>query len=94
MFFSKNKNDSIEFLSLEEYKTNIDELITSDRYISKKDYISFYDANKDIYDKLILMEKESVLATWCKNNKTDYNRLKELLNYYDSTEKNVDEHKI
>lgn len=92
MFFSKNKNDSIEFLSLEEYKTNIDKLITSDRYISKKDYISFYDANKDIYDKLILMEKEFVLATWCKNNKTDYNLLKELLSYYDSTKKNVDEH--
>jgi len=92
MLFFKNKNDSLEFVSLEEYKKNIDKLLSTDDYISRKEYINFFDANKEIYDKLSLMEKESVLASWCKNNKTDYNQLKSLLNYYESTDSNIEKH--
>lgn len=92
MLFVKNKNDSIEFMTLDEYRSNLDKLEASDKYISRKDYISFFDANKEIYDKLILMEKESVLATWCKNNKTDYSQLKKLIDYYENTEKSINDH--
>ena len=41
MLFFKAKNDLLEFLSLEEYKKNIDNLILSDDCISRKEYITF-----------------------------------------------------
>ena len=54
LFFNKNANESIEYKVLEEYKNNIDSLISSDNYISKKDYIHFYDANKETVEKLVI----------------------------------------
>lgn len=87
MFFVSNKNDSIEFRCLNEYKNNIEKLLSMDKYISRKDYQGFFDANKAIYDKLNLMDKESVLVSWCKNNKTNYNDLLNLMNYYQNTQK-------
>lgn len=35
------------------------------------------------------MEKEDVLFSWCKKNKTNYNELKELISFYSSTEENI-----
>ena len=92
LFFNKNENKSIEYKVLEEYKNNIDSLISSDNYISKKDYIHFYDGNKEIVEKLVMMNNESVLQTWCKNNKTDYTSLKALMNFYTNTETLINNH--
>ena len=92
LFFNKNANESIEYKVLEEYKNNIDSLISSDNYISKKDYIHFYDANKETVEKLVMMNNESVLQTWCKNNKTDYTSLKALMNFYTNTETLINNH--
>ncbi len=92
MMFFNSKNDSLEFISLKEYKRNIDNLLSKDDYISKKEYVKYFDANKEIYEKLLLMENESVLDSWCKNNKTDYKELKYLLDFYKNTQVNVDEH--
>lgn len=92
MLFIKNKNDSFEYKSLNEYKDNIENLLSQDKYISKREYISFYDSNKNIYDKLSLMDKESVLYSWCKNQKTDYNQLKQLIHFYENTNMNINSH--
>ena len=46
LFFSKNLNETIEFKVLEEYKRNIDLLLSNDNYISRKDYIHFYNIKK------------------------------------------------
>ncbi len=92
MCFFKNKVESIEFNILNNYKMNLDELLFLDKYISKKDYILLYNEVKEVYDKLTLMEKESVLISWCKNNDVDYKSLKILLDYYENTENNVKNH--
>ena len=92
LFFNKNTNESIEYKVLAEYKKNIDMLLSSDDYISRKEYIHFFDADKEICDKLIMMDNESVLSSWCKNNKTDYNQLKSLIDYYNETVNNIDKH--
>lgn len=92
MGFIKYKNDNLEYMTLNEFKININKLLISDKYISKKDYVSFCEANKSTYDKLMLMEKESVLLTWCKKNKVDYNLLKKLITYYEESENNIKEH--
>ena len=91
MFF-QNKNNVIEYKDLEKYKNDIELLLSEDKYISRKEYIQLYNANKELYDKLILMDKESVLKSWCKNNKTSYLKLKELIDYYINTESNVNSH--
>ena len=52
LFFNKNTNKSIEYKILEEYKNNIDLLLLSDNFISRKEYIHFYNADKEIYEKL------------------------------------------
>ena len=38
------------------------------------------------------MNNESVLQTWCKNNKTDYTSLKALMNFYTNTETLINNH--
>ena len=92
LFFGKKSNEAIEYKKLEEYKRNIDLLLLSDKYISRKDYIHFYNANKEIYDRLSLIDNESVLSTWCKNNKTDYSSLKDLIVFFEETHKFIDKH--
>ena len=89
MLFLKKKNDSLEYLSLDSYKKNIDKLLSRDEYTSRKEYSAIFDSNKDIAEKLSLMEKEGVLESWCNKNKTDYNKLKLLLQFYNNTEKIV-----
>lgn len=89
MLFFKKKNDSLEYLSLDTYKKNIEKILSSDDYISKKEYIECYNSNKDIAERLSFMEKEGVLESWCNKNKTDYNDLKLLLQFYNNTEKIV-----
>ena len=72
MIFFKTKNNSLEYTKLQEYKNNIEKLINKDQYISKKEYSDFVNSNKTIYDKLMMMEQESVLESWCKKQKTNY----------------------
>ncbi len=92
LFFNKNTNESIEYKVLEEYKNNIGLLLSNDDYISRKDYIHFYDANKEIYEKLLMMDNEAVLQSWCKNNRTDYPKLKELIDFYTNTKVLIENH--
>ena len=92
LFFNKNTNESIEYKVLEEYKNNIGLLLSSDDYISRKDYIHFYDANKEIYEKLLMMDNEAVLQSWCKNNRTDYPKLKDLIDFYTNTKVLIENH--
>ena len=86
------KNDVNEFKSLEKFREDIDNLLKLDKYISKKEYLYFYDENKDIYNKLTLMEKENVLSLWCKQNKTDYKKLIQLLNKYKNIDNAIKDH--
>ena len=84
MMLFKKKNNSIEYKSLEKYKNLIIELIKNDRYISKKQYINYFNELKETYEKLLLMEQESVLLSWCKKQKINYNDLKKLIRFYDN----------
>lgn len=86
MIFLEDKNESFEFISLDEYKKNIEKLIKEDKYIAKKNYLISLSDNKEIYEKLMLMDKEAVLQSWCKNQRTNYKQLKSLMNFYGNTE--------
>ena len=77
---------------LNDYKESLNKLLALDKYISKKDYISFYNKYQNDYQKLSLMEEENVLVSWCENKQIEYFKLKELLNFYHDTEENVQKH--
>ena len=85
MMLFKKKNNSIEYRNLEKYKNLIIELTKNDRYISKKQYINYFNELKETYEKLLLMEQESVLLPWCKKQKINYSDLKKLIEFYDNT---------
>ena len=92
MGFFKTKNNCNEYNELLKYKTNISNLLELDKYISRKEYFSFINDNEEIYNKLITLEKEEVLKQWCKKNKVKYQRIIELLNFYENTKQNIDLH--
>ena len=72
------KNNKNEFIVVESFCKQIDLLLNLDKYISKKDYLSFYNETLDVYKDLTLMEEKLVLKEWCKKNSIDY----KLLNKY------------
>ncbi len=86
------KNNAIEYKKLEAFTKDIDNLLMCDKYISKKDYLSFYNANKEVYDTLSTIENNKVLVSWCKNNKTDYKKLIKYLKYYKDVENIINKH--
>ena len=87
-----SKNDSIEYKNLENYAQFIDTLLSLDEYISRKNYISKKDELSKQIDEFKLMDEKGVLVNWCKNNKTDYKKLKALINSYNDTEKLIKKH--
>lgn len=92
MLFLKPKNNCFEYLTLLEYKNNINNLLSLDKYVSKKEYFIFSNSTKEVYDKLITLEKESVLNKWSKHNNVNYKSIRELLKFYKNTEKNINLH--
>ncbi len=86
------KNNVEEFKSLEAFTNEINNLLNLDKYISVKEYINFLESNKEFYEKLLLMENEKVLASWCKKNKTDYKKLLSYCNKYKNIKSIIKEH--
>lgn len=86
------KNNTEEYKRLESFYIQMNNLLDSDKYISKKDYLNIYNSNKEIYEKLTLMNDENVLVSWCKQNKTNYKKLFSLLEFYKNIESSVNSH--
>ena len=53
------KNNNKEFIVIESLCKQIDSLFSLDKFISRKEYISFYNETIDIYKELVLMEEKS-----------------------------------
>ena len=87
-----SKNDSIEYKKLESYTQFINDLLSLDEYISRKNYIFRKDELAKQIDDFKLMDEKSVLINWCKNNKTDYKKLTALIKSYNNTENLIKMH--
>ena len=87
-----SKNEVHEFVDLTTFSGFIDSLLLKDCYISRKDYFDEFSKLQEIVDKLNLMENENVLLAWCKQNKVDYKKLKELLSRYGNTQEIIRKH--
>ena len=87
-----SKNEAQEYINLASFNDFIESLLLKDRYISRKEYFTEFSKLKETVDKLVLMEKENVLLAWCKQNKVDYKKLKDLINKYENTPETIKKH--
>ena len=51
VLFFKSPDKCQDFIILKEYKSNLEEILMLDKYISKKEYLSLYKDNKDIRNR-------------------------------------------
>lgn len=86
------RNDVQEYKELESFSFFLDSLLSKDDYISRKEYLIESTKLNETFDKLILMDKENVLAAWCKQNKVDFKKLKFLMDKFTKTESLVKKH--
>ena len=92
MLFFKSPDNCQDLIILKEYKSNLEKILLSDKYISKKEYLPLYEKHKDIYNKLKTLETENVLEQWCKKNNVNYKELEKLMIYYENTIQTIDNH--
>lgn len=87
-----SKNDATEYLEFSSFSEFIDSLLLKDHYISRKEYNSELSKLAETAQKLMLMEDENVLSAWCKQNRVDYKKFKDLINKYNQVEKIIKKH--
>ena len=87
-----SKNKSPEYNNLQSYSVFLRNILLSDQYISKKDYLKRYDSLAETISKFDTFEKDNILINWCKKNKTNYKKLLSLIAIYKNTEKEIKKH--
>ncbi len=86
------KNNAKEYLELSAIIDSLKKLLSSDVYLSRKMFVPVVAKGKGIYEKLSMMEKEGVLSSWCKNQKTNPKLVSEALSFYAGIEEQVKKH--
>ena len=81
-----------EAKSLLEIKRYLDGIISTDKYVSKKEYRQFLESKKGTADFFFTLVKSGLLAEFCDKNGLDIALVKDLLAKYESFEKIVDAH--
>lgn len=88
----RQKIGSNEYEILKKYSQFLRNTLLNDEYISKKNYIYKKDEISNVVEELLFMDKKGLLVTWCKNNKTNYKKLKNLVTEYCNTEMLINQH--
>lgn len=86
------KNNNKEFTTIESFCKEIDYLFNLDKFISRKEYITFYNDALPVYNELQLMGEKNILKEWCKKNSIDYKLLSKYMDEFANTETLVKEH--
>lgn len=86
------KNNNKEFTTIESFCKEIDYLFNLDKFISRKEYINFYNDTLPVYNELQLMGEKNILKEWCKKNSIDYKLLSKYMDEFANMETLVKEH--
>lgn len=86
------QRETKEFNDLKSFFEKTSELLSADKYISKKDFLFFANSSKESYESLTLMDEKNVLSAWCKQNRIDIKVLKKFLDAYKTIDNKVKEH--
>lgn len=87
-----NKNKIKEYVEFEKFSSDLDCLLSIDKYISKKDYLYLQEKLLDSYKTLQIMIDQEVFIDWCKNKKVEYKNFIKLIDKYKNIEYIVKNH--
>lgn len=87
---SPNNNSNIN--SITELIGFLDELLSSDKYIAKSDYLKKIESAKDIVNYFEQLKKDDLLTNFCKKNKISSDKIYSAVEKYSDIKKLVTEH--
>ena len=82
----------IEARKILEIGSKIDEILSSDRYVSKKEYLPFVAEQKKTIEFYATLVSSGLLSTFCDTNRLNESEVKNIIARYHSLEKAVDIH--
>ena len=86
------QKETKEFNGLRFFCEKTSELLNTDKFISRKDFLSFSNSSKESYENLALMDEKNVLSAWCKHNRIDIRTIRKYLDSYKTIENKIKEH--
>ena len=87
---SLNENQNIK--SINNLDLFLKQLLSSDSYIAKSDYLRKIAASKDMISYFQQLKKDNLLSDYCKKNKVSYEKIISILQQYSDIKKLVNEH--
>lgn len=87
---SLNENQNIK--SINNLDLFLKQLLSSDSYIAKSDYLRKIAASKDMISYFQQLKKDDLLSDYCKKNKVSYEKIISILQQYSDIKKLVNEH--
>lgn len=69
---------------IEVFNSKLKELMDSDNYISRKDYMSFFNRYEKTYNSLSAIKNAGLLKTYCKKNKISENLVNDFISNYNN----------
>ncbi len=78
--------------SLIEIQKFVEELLDSDSYIARSDYLSFFNAKQKTIDYIKDLQQDNLLKDWCKKNKLKFTQIEELFQKISTFKDNVKIH--
>ncbi len=82
----------VEAEALLEIRNRMDEIISSVRYVSKKEFLPFLEEKKKTIDFYATLDSGGLLRTFCETNRLDEVEVRNIINRYNSFEKAIDAH--
>lgn len=86
------KNKIKEYIEFENFSNDFDELLSKDKYISKRDYSHLREKLLNSYNMLQVMIDQEVFYDWCKNKKVEYKSFIKLIDKFKNIEEIVKSH--
>ena len=84
MFWFNFKNTELpeEIKDVEVFNSKLKELMDSDNYISRKDYMFLFEEHEKTYNSLCAIKNAGLLKSYCKKNKISENMVIEFISNY------------
>ena len=86
------KNKIKEYIEFENFSNDFDDLLSKDKYISKRDYSHLREKLLNSYNMLQVMIDQEVFYDWCKNKKVEYKSFIKLIDKFKNIEEIVKSH--
>ena len=90
----KNTQKNTESQSLLELQTFVETLLSSEKYIAKSDYLTFFSEKSELIKYAFQLKKDDFLKEYCKKNKLKFSKIDGALLNIQNIEEKVKEHNL